>query len=181
MKENEEISEKELVEGCISFDRKYQELFYRKFADKMFNVCLIYTNNDKDEASDILQDSFIHIFKKIHQYNFNGSLEGWVRRIIVNKSLENFRKKKWELDKANVYNEYSDKSIDDIISRISYQEIVDYINKLPHRAQIVLKLYTIEGYSHKEISEMLNITEGTSKSQLNRARFLLNKILSQNK
>ncbi len=168
----ENIPEKLLVERCVAFDRQYQEIFYRRFADKMFNVCLNYSDNS-DEAADILQEGFIKIFTKIKQFSFDGSLEGWVRRVIVNTALEKYRKKSREIEKMNFITDYYDDDADEDLSVFSFNEIIEMVNQLPLKAQIVLKLYAIEGYSHKEIAENLNISEGTSKSQLNRSRCLL--------
>jgi len=136
---------------------------------------MTYTTN-KDEAADVLQEGFIKIFRKIHQFNFEGSLEGWVRKIIVNTALENYRKKAREIENLNEYYiEETESEID--LSEYSTNEIIEMVNHLPPKAQIVLKLYAVEGYSHQEISNILNISEGTSKSQLNRARKLLKEIL----
>ncbi|OFX28238.1 MAG: RNA polymerase subunit sigma-24 [Bacteroidetes bacterium GWA2_32_17] len=170
--EIDNITEVELVKKCIDFNRQYQEMLYRKFSDKMFNVCLNYTDN-YDEASDVLQEGFIKIFRKLHQFNFEGSLEGWIRKVIVNTALENYRKKSREHEKLNILTDSQEDYSDDFLSTFGVQEIIELVNKLPSKAQIVLKLYAIEGYSHKEIASNLNITEGTSKSQLNRARKLL--------
>ncbi|MFH2142394.1 MAG: RNA polymerase sigma factor [Bacteroidota bacterium] len=172
IQEYENINESVLVERCIAFDRQYQEVFYRKFADKMFNVCLTYTDNS-DDAADILQEGFIKIFRKLHQFNFYGSLEGWVRKIIVNTALEKYRKKSREQEKIMIDEDFNNDNYEDNLSVFGVQEIIELVNHLPSRAQVVLKLYAIEGYSHREIADNLNITEGTSKSQLNRARKLL--------
>lgn len=169
---NENIAEEVLVKKCIAFERQYQEMFYRKFADKMFNVCLTYADNS-DEAADILQEGFIKVFRKMHQFNFEGSLEGWIRRIIVNTALENYRKKTREQKNLNLLADLNDDYSEEDLSVFGVQEIIELVNHLPSKAQMVLKLYAIEGYSHKEIADNLNITEGTSKSQLNRARKLL--------
>lgn len=178
LRENENITEVVLVKKCIAFDRHYQEIFYRKFADKMFNVSLTYAEN-YDEAADILQEGFIKIFRKLHQFNFEGSLEGWVRKIIVNTALESYRKKTREQKNLNLLVDTTDDYSEDDLSVFGVQEIIELVNHLPSKAQVVLKLYAIEGYSHKEIADNLNITEGTSKSQLNRARKLLKEAFSK--
>ncbi|HBS85209.1 MAG TPA: RNA polymerase sigma factor [Bacteroidales bacterium] len=170
------MNEELLVKKCIAFDRHYQEIFYRKFADKMYNICLSYTGNH-DEAADILQDGFMKIFRKIKQFNFEGSLEGWVRKIIVNTALETIRKKIKEQEKVIKINESKENNYDLNLSDLEGQKIIELVNLLPVKAQLVLKLYAIEGFSHKEIAHNLNISEGTSKSQLNRARMLLKQAL----
>jgi len=175
MESSGNIPEKVLIEKCVAFDRNYQEMFYRRYADKMFRVCLTYSDNH-DDAADILQEGFIKIFRKIHQYNFEGSLEGWVRKVIVNTALENYRKKIKEMEKIKEVSELEEGYEFDM-DGLGSQEIIEMVNHLPSKAQVVLKLYAIEGYSHKEIAAQLNISEGTSKSQLNRARKLLRDVL----
>lgn len=172
------ISEKELVEKCIAFERQYQEIFYRKYANKMFNICLTYSEN-YDEASDILQEGFIKIFRNIRHFKFEGSLEGWVRKIIVNTALENYRKKTNEQQKISVYSDTIDVETESIFEDVEKHKIMGLVNRLPSKAQMVLKLYAIEGYGHKEIAGKMNISEGTSKSQLNRARLLLKQAINK--
>jgi len=172
------ITEKDLVEGCIADKRQYQEALYKKYADKMFTVSLTYTD-DEDEACDILQEGFIKVFRNLHKFNFEGSFEGWVRKIIVNTALEHYRKKVRQEENLSVYETYIEPQIEGILDSINANELIKLVNELPSKAAMVLKLYAIEGYSHKEISEQLGVTVGTSKSQLNRARFLLKKSISK--
>lgn len=153
-------------------------MLYRKFADKMYNISMTYTD-DEDEASDILQEGFIKVFRNIHTFGSQGSLEGWVRKIIVNTALEFYRKKKREKKVLENYTNFIEPKIDDILETINADHIIKLVNQLPAKAQMVLKLYAIEGYSHREIGDMMEITEGTSKSQLNRARFLLKDAISK--
>jgi len=166
------ITEKDLVEGCIADERQYQETLYRKYADKMFTVCLTYSD-DEDDACDILQEGFIKVFRNLHKFNFEGSFEGWVRRIIVNTALEHYRKRVKEEENLSVYETYIEPQIEGVLDKINSDELI----KL--KAAMVLKLYAIEGYGHKEIAEQLGVTVGTSKSQLNRARFLLKESMSK--
>ena len=179
---NQEISEQDLVNGCIKKNRKYQELLYRKYAGKMYAVCLNYAR-DREIAQDILQEGYIKVFKKIKDFKQNGSLEGWIRRIIINTAIDYYRK-------ASRYNELLDKELkreesefseNSIIENINADEILNYLKKLPEGARMVFNLYAVEGYSHKEIAEKLNISEGTSKSQFSRARSLLQQWLMINK
>ena len=172
------ITEKELVEKCIADERQYQEMLYRKYADKMFTVCLTYTDNE-DDACDILQEGFIKVFRNLHKFNFEGSFEGWVRRIIVNTALEHYRKRVRIEENLSVYKTYIEPKIDGILDTINADELIKQVNELPSKAAMVLKLYAIEGYGHKEIAEQLGVTVGTSKSQLNRARFLLKESISK--
>lgn len=172
------VSEEQLIERCISGDRQSQEMLYRKFADKMYNVSLTYTD-DEDEACDILQEGFIKVFRNLHNFNFQGSFEGWIRRIVVNTSLEFYRKKKREREFIVDYENYDEPKIDTVLEKINADDIIKLVNQLPSKAAMVLKLFAIEGYNHKEIAEIMEISEGTSKSQLNRARFLFKEAVSK--
>lgn len=172
-KEIQEIADETLVIGCIKNDRKMQELFYRKFSVEMYNVCLIY-EGDRDKAKDILQDGFIKVFRTIRSYDNKGSLKGWIRRIITNTAIDRWRKSSKE-DKSFSIELLSsaDQPLDQAVTAIYHNDIMMQVNKLPPGAKIIFNLFAIEGYSHKEIAEMLNISEGTSKSQVSRARQLL--------
>jgi len=161
-----------LIKKSISGEREYQEALYRKYADKMYNVCLIYAKNE-DDAADILQDGFIKMFRNLKKFEGKGSFEGWLRKIIVNTALEQYRKKNKEIEKIENSKHFIETSIDDILEAIHAKDIIRMVNELPKKAAIVLKLFSIEGYSHEEISNELNISIGTSKSQLNRARKML--------
>jgi RNA polymerase sigma factor (sigma-70 family) len=166
------MSDEELIQRCIADERQYQEALYRKYADKMYNVCLTYTK-DEDEACDVLQDGFIKVFASLASYTFNGSFEGWIRKIMVNTALSYYQKKKKEAENLSLYKTYIEPSVNTILDIVNAEEIISLVNNLPEKAGLVLKLYAIEGYDHKEIAELMNISEGTSKSQLSRARFLL--------
>ena len=170
------ISEKELIERCIAGERPHQEMLYRKYADKMFSVCLTYTK-DEDEACDVLQDAFIKAFASLKSYTFNGSFEGWIRKIVVNTALSQYQKKRRETESLSLYKTYVEPAVNTILDGINTDAVIDLVNKLPEKAGLVLKLYAIEGYDHKEISELMNISVGTSKSQLNRARGLLHEAM----
>ena len=172
------VSDEQLIERCIAGDRKFQEILYRKFADKMYNVSFIYTN-DEDEACDILQEAFIKIFRNLHTFKFQGSLEGWIRRIVVNTALEFYRKKKREREFYDEYKYSIDQKTEGILGKINAEDIIKLVNELPTKAAMVLKLFAIEGYNHKEIADIMEISEGTSKSQLNRARFLFKEAMSK--
>ena len=175
------ISEQELVTNCIAGHRQSQELLYRKYADQMYTVCLSYCK-DEDEACDILQEGFIKIFRKIDQYKKENSLRAWIRRVMVNTALDHYRKQKRHEAKIESYYQITEsvsKVSNNVLEQISLKELIKLVNELPTKAAMVLKLYAIEGYAHKEIAAKLNISEGTSKSQLHRARGLLKQLLSQ--
>ena len=156
-----------------------QNRLYQIFADKMYGVCLRYANSE-DDAKDILQDGFIKVFLNLKQFNNKGSFEGWIRRIIVNTALEKFRDRNYlfALSMENGF-ESSDREYDHILSELSANDLLKLIHELSPQYKTVFNLYAIEGYSHKEICEMLNIKEGTSKSNLSRAREILKEKVSK--
>lgn len=161
----------QLISDCKRNDAKAQEQLYKLFAAKFFGVCLKYSANYA-EAEDNLQDGFIIIFKKIDQFNFKGSFEGWAKRIMVNNALQKYRTgvRFLEIVNENIPEE-EDLEIDD--DNISLEYLMNIIQELPDRYRLVFNLYVLDGYSHKEISEMLEITTGTTKSNLARARMIL--------
>ncbi|MBE2246317.1 MAG: sigma-70 family RNA polymerase sigma factor [Candidatus Competibacteraceae bacterium] len=142
------------------------------FASKMYGVCLRYAK-DTTEAEDILQDGFIKVFQHMGSFKHEGSFEGWVRRIMVNTALERFRKKNPLITVSEVYPIAKNMKYDDIESNMSAAELMQLVQKLSPGYRTVFNLYAIEGYSHQEIADMLGISEGTSKSQLARARAVL--------
>ncbi len=172
------ISDNQLIDHCIRQERRYQELLYKRYADEMYSVALIYSDDDQD-ACDILQVSFIKVFKKLDSFKFECPLKAWIRRIVVNTALDHYRKKKRESEHVQNYIQTVDVEFDDIVPRLSANELLSLLKQLPKKASLVLKLYAIEGYAHKEIANMLKITEGTSKSQLNRARSLLKTLIAE--
>jgi RNA polymerase sigma-70 factor (ECF subfamily) len=140
----------------------------------MFKVCKYYAE-DRDEACDFLQEGFITVFRKLEKYQATGSLEGWIRRIIVNAALQAIRKKKtfqehYDLIRIEQEELHAEEEHD---FSVNPQQVISWVNELPKKAGLILKLYAIEGYTHNEIAEILNVSVGTSKSQLNRARALL--------
>ena len=172
-------SDEDILRGCKKNKRIYQEILYRKYSKKMYGICISYAR-DVDIAEDILQDSFIKIFDKIKDYKPTGSMEGWMRRIVSNTAIDHLRSAK------RVQNFISDKEavIEESISlsgfeNLKTQDILQQVGLLPEGARLVFNLYAIEGYSHKEIAHKLNVTEGTSKSQFNRARKLLMSLLNK--
>lgn len=163
----------EIIKACIKGDRVAQKTLYQMFADKMYSVCLRYASNG-DEAKDILQDGFIKVFLHLNQFNYKGSFEGWVRRIIVNTALEKFRDKSYLFAVSMDQNyESGDLEYDHILSDLSANDLLKLVQDLSPQYRMVFNLYAIEGYTHKEISEIMNIKEGTSKSNLSRAREIL--------
>lgn len=172
-------SEEDILKGCKRKKRKYQEILYRKYAIKMYGICLSYSG-DRDMAQDILQDSFIKIYNKIKDFNKEGSLEGWISRIVSNTAIDHLRKRTREhnyiTDKEKVKEEIYEP---DAIENMKAQDVLSLVAKLPDGARMIFNLYALEGYTHKEIAKKLNIAEGTSKSQFNRARKMLMALLSK--
>lgn len=161
-----------IIKGCISGDRKSQGLLYNLYSDEMFGVCLYYSK-DYTEAEDNLHDGFMKVFQKIDQFEFKGSLAGWIRRVMVNTALEKFRKQHLLYAVGDDYENSSDITPANVVSDLSANDLIKLIRELTPQYRMVFNLYAIEGYSHKEISEILGISEGTSKSNLARARNVL--------
>ncbi len=160
----------QLINDCKKNDRKAQEQLYRLFAPKLFTVCLKYSRSYA-EAQDNLQDGFILIYKKIEQYNFKGSFEGWAKRIMVNQSLQQYRGISYLGITSDTIADETEIEIDE--DQVSIDYLMKIIQELPDRYRLVFSLYVLDGYSHKEIAELLEINEGTSKSNLSRARHIL--------
>ncbi|MBI9068110.1 MAG: sigma-70 family RNA polymerase sigma factor [Salinivirgaceae bacterium] len=161
-----------LITACKRGKPDAQRKLYEHFSGKMFGVCLQYSK-DYTEAEDIMQDGFIKVFTKIAQFNFNGSFEGWVRRIMVNCALERFRKQNMLYTVSDIQDYDYKLASEDALAEISSKELLNLIQKLSPQYKTVFNLYAIEGYSHQEIGEMLKISVGTSKSNLSRARVIL--------
>ena len=161
-----------IIYGCQEGDPGAQKELYELFKTKMFGICLRYAN-DYDDAQDILQDGFLKVYEKVGQFKFKGSFEGWVRKIMVNTALERFRNKYQMVDLNDNIKEVDRKASNEILADISAKELMRFVQELSPRYRMVFNLYAIEGYSHKEISNMLGISEGTSKSNLSRARVIL--------
>jgi RNA polymerase sigma factor (sigma-70 family) len=165
---------KKIIKGCLEGNRRDQELLYRRHAAKLYAVCLQYSGND-DEARDILQEGFIKIFENLVSYKHEGSFEGWMRRITVNTALEKFRSKHnlYRVDDIDLIPEPDAEPDNEDYAGLEANDLLMIIRELPPKYRMVFNLYAIEGYSHKEIAKMVNISEGTSKSNLSRARVIL--------
>jgi len=170
---------KNIIKGCLACNRRDQELLYRRHAAKLYAVCLQYSGND-EEARDILQDGFIKIFENLIHYKHEGSFEGWMRRIVVNTALEKYRSKHnlHRVDDIDLIPEPDADPETEDYAGLEAVDLLDIIRGLPPKYRMVFNLFAIEGYSHKEISQMFNISEGTSKSNLSRARIILQKKVS---
>lgn len=166
-----------LVKKCIKGDARAQRALFEKFAPKMLGVCIRYAKNS-DQAEDILQDGFVKVFTKLSNYSGNGSLEGWIRRIIVNTALDEIRRNIKFQNNISVDDvDYKLELDSHIVEGLTAEDLMKIINDLPDGYRIVFNMFAIEGYSHKEIAMQLNISENTSKSQYSRARaYLKNKL-----
>lgn len=167
-------------QGCQAQDRKSQALLYSTFSKKMFVVCLRYAQTTL-EAEDILQNGFVKVFTKHHLYDGKGSLEGWIKRIMVNTAIESYRQSK-EKFTDSIDEQHENIFQNELTSDTSsYKDLLRLIKELPLGYRTVFNLYAIEGYNHREIAEMLGISEGSSKSQLSRARQALQqKLVKEN-
>ena len=162
----------DLMEGCKAGNRQMQEMLYKQTAPKMLAVCMRYAK-DHMEAEDALQMGYVKIFQKIKEYRGEGSFEGWIRRIMVNTAIESYRKNLRSLNVVPIEDAYEQPSAGFDFSSLGMQDLMKVIQKLADGYRMVFNMYIIEGYSHKEIAETLGISEGASKSQLSRARAIL--------
>lgn len=165
--------ETEWIEGAKSGDRRSQKAIYDMLSGKMYAVCLRYMG-DSDAAQDILQDGFVTLFSKLDSYSGEGSFEGWARKIFVNTALMSLRKKDALKGSEDIEMARTITSDDPtVFEKIGYKDLLKLVAALPTGFRTVFNMYVIEGYSHKEIGEELGISETTSRSQLQRARVLL--------
>lgn len=173
------MNDDKLVDKCVAGDPKGQQLLFDRFSPLMMGVVLRYVN-DREKANDVLQDAFIKVFKNIKRYKKEGSLEGWIRRIVVNTALDQIRKNK----KYQKHIEVDDISINlskpsEAEEQLEAESLMYIIKQLPEGFKLVFNMYAIEGYSHKEIADKLGISESTSKSQYSRAKSTLRKLLKK--
>jgi RNA polymerase sigma factor (sigma-70 family) len=170
----------EQIERCRKGDKIALEQLYNFYAPKMKSICLRYART-KSEADDIFQDSFIKVLKNIKTYEYKGSFEGWIRKIVVNTAINHYKKDLAYISSHLSYEdaeEPEDESCD-LVNHLSTNELMEIIKKIPAGYNMVFNLYAIEGYDHAEIAEMLQITESASRSQLSRARTFIINILRQ--
>jgi len=174
------MNEDKMIQACIDEQKSAQKYLYDLYSPKMYFVCLRYARHDL-EAQDMLQDGFIKVFDNIQKFKKNGSFEGWIRRIMVNTSLNHCRKRSFKQEQIGI-EDYQDKVVSSkAVSNMSEQELLKLIQGLPDGYRMVFNLYVIEGYSHKEIGELLEITESTSRSQLAKSRKWMQKVLTEQK
>ncbi len=165
------MSLEQLIENCKKSDAQAQSQLYKQYASKLFSLCLKYSKHYA-EAEDNLHDAFITIFDKIGQYNHKGSFEGWLKRITINTALQRYR------EDVGVYDIVKEDRIEDVTldinnENVSLDFLLKIIQELPDRYRLIFNLYVLDGYSHVEISKLIKISTGTSKSNLARARMIL--------
>jgi RNA polymerase sigma factor (sigma-70 family) len=172
-------SEEEIINGCKKGKPQFQEALYNLYGSRMMGVCLRYAQ-DSMEAEDVFQETFIKVFSKIERFK-GGSFKSWIYTIFINSSIDNYRSNK----QRHLHVSYDDiieqdNGDVDVLKQMSANEITEIINKMPEGYRLVFNLFVVDGYSHKEISEMLSISEGTSKSQLFKAKAMLVKLMEDN-
>jgi len=174
------LTEEELIKGCLREEAACQKELFNRYAGRMLGVCHRYARNSAD-AEDILQDAFIKVFDKIRQFKSEGSFEGWIRRIMVNTALKKYSLRRYEKELTGYEIKDRDESglEPSAYSHLTQKELLEMIHQLPDGYRIIFNLYVIEGYQHEEIAAMLGIQPGTSRSQLVKARNLLQKQLLQ--
>ncbi len=173
------MTEKELIDNCRKNNPKAQRALYDKYARKMMTVCLRY-GRDYDTAQDLMQEGFIKVFTAIDSYTGNGSFEGWIRRIFINTALEHLRRNDILRETVDIDDSEPMQEIDySTVEQMSADELMELVAELPTGFRTVFNLFVVEGYNHKEIGEMLGITESTSRSQLTRAKKWLQKRISE--
>ena len=172
MASNHFLEDHDIIRGCLQNNPTMQKMLYDKYAPKMYGIALRYAH-EQEEAKDILQDGFIKVFQNLNKYKGTGAFEGWLRRIFVNTAIEHYRKKNNTYEIQDTHEEsVTDREIS-ALDKMAAADILNMVKELPNGYRTVFNLFAIEGYTHKEIAEMLDINEGTSKSQYARVKGLL--------
>lgn len=171
-----DYTEDEIIEGCIKGGRKYQKVLYERFYGSMMVVCMRYTH-DREEARDVLHEAFMKVFKNIGKFSLGTNLGAWIRRIMVNTAIDHYRKRAKGPALVEINHAIHEIDTHNILSDMGAEEILAMVQKLSPAYKMVFNLYVIEGYSHKEVGKLLGISEGTSKSNLAKARAKLQKMI----
>ena len=166
------MTEHELIKGCLKENVTCQRQLFEQYAGKMMTVCLRYSK-DTMEAEDMLQEAMVRVFRYINQFKFEGSFEGWIRRIVVNTALKFVQKKRIIFNEINDHSDQAPRIEAYAFSNLGEEDILKLVQQLPDGYRVVFNLSVIEGFSHEEIAQMLNIQAGTSRSQLVKARKML--------
>lgn len=177
--------EQQIINGCIEGKEKYHKILYERYYGKMLMVCMRYSK-DREEAKDVLHEGYIRVFKNLDQYHFEGSFEGWIRKIMVNTSINYFKRNNMRNITDYVGDDIKDieageylVDVNNVLSEIAAKDLLSLIQQLPPAYKLVFNLHALEGNSHKEIAELLNITESTSRSNLTKARSKLQQQITQ--
>ena len=168
--------DQKLIEECLKGHSIAQEKLFKKFYGIMFSICQRYTNN-RNEAKEVLQEGYIKVFNNLHTFKYDGSLSGWMKKIMVNTAIDKYRKRIAEPISFDIPDTASVE--EDILSTLNKNDLLECVNLLPPGYKAVFNLFVIEGFSHKEIAEQLGINEGTSKSQLVKAKLHLQYLISK--
>lgn len=178
MKTEKQVHEEQLINGCINEDPKAQELLYKHYYGYAMSVCLAYSSS-RFEATEILNEGFLKVFSKIHTYRAGNSFQAWLRRTMVNTAIDYFRMNKKHRFNVEVNEAITEETDLNVIDELTAREILDLLQQLPENYRLTFNLYEIEGYSHEEISKILGIPEGTSRSNLTRAKQKLRQLLKK--
>lgn len=170
------ITEDQIVQGCIDGGRKYQKMLYERYYGSMMVVCMRYTN-DREEARDVLHEGFMKVFRNLRKFSRGTNLGAWIRRIMVNTAIDHYRKSAKRPNLVEINQAVHETDVQDIVSDMSAKEILGLVQRLSPAYRTVFNLYVVEGHSHKEVGKLLGISEGTSKSNLAKARGKLQKMI----
>lgn len=173
-----ELTDQELVQGCLREDKKCQEALYSRYARRMYAVCLRYARHAL-EAQDVLQDGWVRVFDKLHMFRGEGSLEGWIRRTMVHTAISNYRKKSFQNERFGLEHLPETPVAASAIEGLGHAELLKLVDQLPEGYKMVFNLFAIEGFDHAEIAAMIGCGESTSRSQLAKARRFLQQRITE--
>lgn len=171
-----ELTERELVTGCLRGERRCQETLYARFARRMYAVCLRYARHEL-EAQDLMQEGFIRVFDKLKDFRMEGSLEGWIRRIMVHTAINQYRRKSFQMERFGLEQVPDQPVPSEAVDRMGTEELLNMVSNLPEGYRMVFNLFAIEGFDHAEIADLLGCGESTSRSQLAKARRMLQSMI----
>jgi RNA polymerase sigma factor (sigma-70 family) len=177
MKPEHASKERKLIEECLKQKPRAQEELYKTYTNRMYAICMRYADNP-DTAKDLLQEGFVRVFRALDRFRFEGSFEGWMKRIFINNCIEYYRSHKSDPWVSDVDEAVGLEAEDHTISNLGLEELMKAIQSLPTGYRTVFNLFAVEGYTHREIAEQLQISENTSKTQLLKARNMLQRILA---
>ena len=178
-------SEAELIQRCKENDRAAQQVIFKKYSSKMLGICLRYSKNMED-AKDIMHDGFVKVFTTISKFRSDSALETWMTRIFINTSISHLREKSKKYNHLSIddaYTELAEEQTSDeeksAVEKMDKEDALALVRKLPEKYQLIINMYAVEGMSHKDIAKTLGVSEGTSKSQLSRARKMLSEMFKE--